>query len=112
MEFLSLEREGQLIEISAAKKPQVIFKHNNTCPISKGVLRSLKEETDTLPAQTPFYILDLLTYRNLSDAVAERFNVPHESPQLLVIKDGKCTYNKSLYNITPEETAQAIHQNE
>ncbi len=112
MEFLSLDREEQLEKISEAEKPQVIFKHNTTCPISKGVLRTLKEEAGTLPADTPFYILDLLTHRSISDAVAERFNVPHQSPQLLLIKNGKCTYNQSLYDITPEETTQAIRENE
>ena len=111
MGFLSLEREEQLEIISEAKEPQIIFKHNTTCPISKGVLRSLKEEAGMLPADTPFYILDLLTYRNISDAVAQRFNIAHESPQLLLIKDGKCTYKQSLYNISPEETAQAIREN-
>jgi bacillithiol system protein YtxJ len=112
MQFLALEREEQLEEISEAKKPQVILKHNTTCPISKGVLRSLNEEASTLPADTPFYILDILTYRNISDTIEKKFSVPHESPQLLLIKDGKCTYNQSLYNITPEETVQAIHENE
>ena len=112
MQFLSLERDEQLEEISEAQKPQVILKHNTTCPISKGVLRSLKEEESTLPADTPFYILDILTYRNISDTIEKKFSVPHESPQLLVIKNGECTYNQSLNNITPEETVQAIHENE
>ncbi len=112
MEFLMLEREEQLEEISEAKKPQVILKHNTTCPISKGVLRSLKEEANMLPDDTPFYILDILTYRNISDTIEKKFSVPHESPQLLLIKNGKCTYNQSLYDITPEETVQAIHENE
>lgn len=111
MKFLSLEREEQLEEIAKAKEPQIIFKHNTTCPISKGVLRSLKEDTDALPADTPFYLLDLLAYRNISDAVAKKFSVDHESPQLLLIKDGVCKYNESLYSISPEETAQAIRQN-
>lgn len=110
MKFLSLESEGQLEQIAAAKDPQIIFKHNTTCPISKGVLRSLKEEADVLPAETPFYILDLLSYRHISDEIAEKFHVTHESPQLLLVKDGKCTYHESLYDITAEETANAISQ--
>lgn len=112
MGFLPLEREEQLEKISEAKDTQIIFKHNTTCPISKGVLRSLKEEADLLPADTPFYILDLLTYRDLSDAVEQRFDVRHESPQLLLIKNGRCQYKQSLYNISPQETAQAIRENE
>lgn len=110
MKFLSLETEGQLEEISEAKELEIIFKHNTTCPISKGVLRSLREEDDILPADIPFYILDLLTYRNISDEVAERFNVVHESPQLLLLQKGKCVYHQSLYDITPEETANAIQE--
>ncbi len=112
MKFLDLESEEQLEKISEEKDPQIIFKHNTTCPISKRVLRSLKEEADTLPADTSFYILDLLTHRNISDAITKRFSIDHQSPQLLLIKDGKCTYNRSLYNITPEETARAIRENE
>lgn len=111
MEFIKLEREEQIEEITAAKKPGIIFKHNVTCPISKGVLRSLKEEAGILPADTPFYLLDLLTFRNISDVITERFSIPHASPQLLVIQNEKCTYNQSLYQITPEETAKAL-QNE
>lgn len=110
MEFLQLEREEQVKEITAAKSPQIIFKHNTTCPISKRVLRSLKEDAGMLLPDTPFYILDLLTYRDISDAVAEKFSVPHQSPQLLLIQDGKCTYNEALYDITAEKTAGAIRK--
>lgn len=110
MKFLTLEREGQLEEISEMKDPQIIFKHNTTCPISKGVLRDLREEDNVLPADIPFYILDLLSYRNISDAIAEKFSVTHESPQLLLLEKGKCVYHESLYDITPEETANAIRK--
>lgn len=112
MEILSLEREEQLEGISATASPQIIFKHNTTCPISKRVLRHLKEEEDVLPQNIPFYILDLLSYRDLSNTVAERFHVPHKSPQLLLIKNGKCEYNQSLYGISAEETAEALREGE
>lgn len=110
MKFLSLETEEQLQEISEAKKQEIIFKHNTTCPISKGVLRSLREEDNILPADIPFYILDLLSYRKISDEIAERFNVTHESPQLLLLNNGRCVYHQSLYDITAEETASAIRE--
>ena len=110
MKFLSLETEEQLEKIAEAKDNQIIFKHNTTCPISKGVLRDLREEENVLPADIPFYILDLLTYRSVSDAVAKKFDVVHESPQLLLLQKGKCVYNKSLYKITPQDTADAIKE--
>ena len=110
MKFLSLEKEDQLEQISAAKDPQIVFKHNTTCPISKGVLRDLREEDSVLPADIPFYILDLLSHRNISDTIAEKYNVTHASPQLLLLSNGKCVYDQSLYDITPEETAKAIQE--
>ncbi len=109
MKFLSLEKKEELEEITGAKGAQIIFKHNTTCPISKGVLRRLREGEDVLPPNIPFYILDLLTYRSISDAIAKKYDVPHQSPQLLLIKDGKCIYNQSLYDISAEDTAEAIN---
>ncbi len=112
MDFIPLESEEQLSEIKRAKGYYVIFKHNTTCPISKGARSRFEQEAHTLPEVTSVYFLDLLANRNLSDAIAEEFNVEHQSPQLLLIKDGKCTYNESLNNISVEETAEAIERNQ
>lgn len=108
MEFLPLQSEGQLEKIAEATGSNIIFKHNTTCPISRSVKQKLEEDADTIPATTPFYILDLLAHRDISDSIADTFNVPHASPQLLLIKNGKCIYNESLYNISAEETAFAL----
>ncbi len=110
MEFIPLEREEQLEEIAQSKENKIIFKHNTTCPISKSVYKQLGQEGDQFLEGTPVYYLDLKAHQDLSDQVAEKFNVPHESPQLLVIKDGKSFYNQSLYNISAEETAEAIKE--
>jgi bacillithiol system protein YtxJ len=108
MQFQPLENEGQLDKIASATGTNIIFKHNTTCPISKSVKQKLEQEVDLLPQNTPFYILDLLANRDISDSIADTFSVPHQSPQLLLIKDGKCIYNESLYNISAEETANAL----
>ncbi len=110
MDFLPLENEEQISEIKRAKGYNVIFKHNTTCPISKSVRSKFEEEADTLPEVNSVYFLDLLANRNLSDAIAKEFDVEHESPQLLLIKDGKCTYSNSLYDITIGDTAEAIER--
>jgi bacillithiol system protein YtxJ len=47
------------------------------------------------PDGVDFYYLDLLAHRPLSAKVAEVFGVHHESPQVLVIRDGKCVYDES-----------------
>jgi len=107
MDFLPLQTEEELSKIKDAEGYSIIFKHNTTCPISKGVKSRLEQEGDKL-ASAPVYIVDLIANRAISDTVAEEFNVEHQSPQLLVIKDGTCTYNEALYAITVEDTAAAI----
>lgn len=111
MNFIPLEKAEQLSEIKKAKGYNVIFKHNTTCPISKGVRSQFEQEADTLPEVDAVYFLDLLAHRDISDAIAKDFEVEHQSPQLLLIKDGRCTYNQSLYDISAEETAEAIERN-
>jgi bacillithiol system protein YtxJ len=108
MEFLTLQSEEQLAKIAEADGTNIIFKHNTTCPISRSVKQKLEQEADQLPQNAPFYILDLLANRNISDSIADTFNVTHESPQLLLIKNGKCIYHESLYNISAEETKRAL----
>lgn len=110
MEFRKLETEAELESIQCFNGYCVIFKHNTTCPISRATRINFEKEAKVLPEGTPVYILDLLSFRSLSNAIAERFQVQHESPQLLLIKDGKCIYNQSHYDISAEETAAAIGQ--
>ena len=81
--------------------PQVLFKHSTRCSISSMALNRL--ESSTLPAGVDFYLLDLLQYRNISTAIAEKFKVHHESPQVLVIINGECTYDESHMGISMDE---------
>lgn len=90
----------QIIHLSE-EKPQVIFKHSTSCSISSVAKNRL--EKAIAPEETPFYYLDLLSYRSLSKSIAERFSVEHESPQILVIKEGKCVYDESHMGIDMEE---------
>jgi bacillithiol system protein YtxJ len=108
MKFIPLEDEQQLAAIKNEQGYNVIFKHNTTCPISRNVRRHLELEAEDLKDVHAVYFLDLLAYRNISDSIAEEFSVPHQSPQLLLIKDGQCTYNEALYDISAEATAKAM----
>ncbi|MHA7944993.1 bacillithiol system redox-active protein YtxJ [Formosa sp. 3Alg 14/1] len=86
----ALVNEDQLHDIVEAsnEKAQAIFKHSTRCGISRMVLsqfeKSFKAETEI-----DMYMLDLLNHRNISNAIASKFNVHHESPQLLIIKNGE-----------------------
>lgn len=105
MEFIPLEKATQLEDIKVAQGCNVIFKHNTTCPISKSMRAQFEQEADNIPNLEAVYFLDLQANRYLSDAIAQEFGVEHQSPQLLVIRDGQCIHNQSLYAISAEETA-------
>jgi len=56
-----------------------------------------------LPAELDFYYLDLITYRALSNKVADQYDVSHESPQILLIRNGKCVYDESHLGISMDD---------
>jgi bacillithiol system protein YtxJ len=81
-----------LVELSNTKKV-VVFKHSTRCSISKLVLNRFEQSwtyTDVAP-----YLIDLLSYRQISNKISELFDVVHQSPQLLVIVNGKCVDDAS-----------------
>ena len=58
----------------------------------------------------PMYFLDLISYRNVSNAIADEFGVLHQSPQILVVKDGKCIYDDSHMGIDFGMVASQVQQ--
>ena len=92
-----LDRIEQLNEIAenSTQKTTVIFKHSTTCGISQHAMHKLVSNWDLEDDQLDFYYLDLLRYRPVSNEVANHFGVIHQSPQILVIKDGKSVYDIS-----------------
>ena len=106
MNWISLTEEAQLASIksNSSQKPQVIFKHSTTCSISQMALGRF--ERATAPDTIDFYLLDLLNHRTLSEAIAEKFQVHHESPQVLLIKNEECIYDESHYGIMMDEIVE------
>lgn len=100
MNWIPLTDEGQLNEIisKSEDKAQVIFKHSTRCSISSVAYQRLQKAKQ--PDGLDFYYLDLLAHRTLSTKIAEVFSVHHESPQVLLIKDGKCIFNESHLGIS------------
>lgn len=66
----------------------VIFKHSTRCIISKTVLKNFENEVKNSDKKVDFYFLDLLANRGLSNKIAERFDVTHQSPQILILENG------------------------
>ena len=103
MNWNQLTTEQQLDELIQAsqEKPLVIFKHSTRCSISSTALSRLERAWDA--EQTPAFYLDLIAYRPISGLIAEKFNVEHQSPQVLVIDKGNCTYSATHWDISMDE---------
>ncbi len=88
--WISLHSDGQLDEIVAKShdRLQLIFKHSTRCGISRRVKDQFISGYNLNEDQADLYYLDLLGNRDISNLISERFNVWHESPQLIVIKNG------------------------
>lgn len=97
-----LNDESQLEHIKEASKikPVLIFKHSTTCTIS---LMAKKKFENSWKENLDAYYLDLLTYRSISNKIADIFQVQHESPQVLLIFEGVCIYDESHLDISSEE---------
>lgn len=108
MSWNDLTEEAQLeaIKQESAQKPVVIFKHSTRCSISSMAKGRL--ERSTAPEGVSFYYLDLIRYRNISNKIAEVFGVHHESPQVLIIRNGSCVYDDSHNGISMEEIIEQV----
>ena len=102
--WIPLHYLGQLDEMVAFsnQKPALIFKHSTRCSVSRFALKQFENEFDSQD-QVDTYFLDLLEYRDISNEIASRFGVYHQSPQLLLIKDGKSVYDVSHSDIDAGE---------
>ena len=103
MQWIPLNDLSQLDQIQQTSYtiPQVIFKHSTTCSISQ--MAFARMERSEAPDTIQSYYLDLLNFRSISNAIAEKFSVSHESPQILLIKNGECTFDESHGGIIMDE---------
>ena len=102
--WIELTDLGQLNEIMdlSHQQPVIIFKHSTRCSISRMALKQFENEFDLEGSVTP-YFLDLINHRDISNEIATRFEVYHQSPQLLLIKEGKSIYDASHSDIDAVE---------
>nr|WP_315167140.1 bacillithiol system redox-active protein YtxJ [uncultured Flavobacterium sp.] len=98
--WIDLTDLGQLNQIiqDSAEKPVVVFKHSTRCSVSRMALKQFENEFNLMD-EVDTYFLDLISYRDISNEIASRFQVVHQSPQLVLIKDGKSIYDASHSDI-------------
>jgi bacillithiol system protein YtxJ len=103
MDWIPLDEVSQLDEIihNSYKAPLVIFKHSTRCSVSS--LAKNRLDKNQAPEGIDFYFLDLIKHRDISNKISETFLVHHQSPQVLVIDNGKCIFNESHSGIDFDE---------
>ena len=108
--WLPLTQPEQLIELAQAshEQPVLIFKHSTTCSISMAAKSKIERQWADSGLTVPIYYLDLLRFRPISAQIAEQFGIRHESPQLLLIKDGVCSYDASHMGIRLTDVKAAV----
>jgi len=94
--WIQLESTNQLEAVAenSKNKTQVIYKHSSTCGISRMVLGMFTDTYDT-DLDIDLYFLTIQNHRDVSNAIEEKFHVKHESPQLLIIKNGEVVFHTS-----------------
>lgn len=98
----TIESEDDLnkaIEKSSEKKV-VLFKHSTRCFISKTVLKNFEKEVQSSEKDVAYYFLDLIAYRSVSNKIADHFGITHQSPQMIVLENGKAVKDASHQSIS------------
>ncbi len=83
-------------------RPVVLFKHSETCPISRNIFEEMAAVDHEI------WLIIVQNSRFVSDAIADKTDVKHESPQTIIIRNGKAVYHSSHYDITANDIAQVL----
>lgn len=113
MNWIPFDDPDQLEEIlTQSQDPEIlgvlIFKHSTRCSISSMALSRLERSWEASEEKTPSYLLDLLRFPELSRLVSQKFEVHHESPQVLLIRENKCVYYASHNSINSADLEEML----
>lgn len=103
----STDQLNEIVDLSA-EVPCLILKHSTRCSISTVAKHRLESNWDFEDSEIQPYYLDLISYRSVSDEIAGRFGIDHQSPQVLLIKDGSCVYDESHFGIKVSQLKAAL----
>jgi len=111
-QWQSLTQAGQLTAIMelSHEKPQIIFKHSTRCGISSMAKHQLEHDWDLDPDRADMYYLDLIAHRDMSNQIADQTGVGHQSPQIIILRDGKAVFDTSHHAISVVRIRAALEQ--
>lgn len=107
----SVEALQQVLEESKSH-PVLLFKHSNACPISGRAFREFQTYLESPDPNVTFHLITVQTDRPVSDAVESSLGILHESPQAILLKDGRQIWNASHSNITQSSLQAAIRRSQ
>jgi len=104
IELLQSEEDlGRILEEDVA----LIFKHSTRCSVSAAAYAQV-EAFSAAHGEVPIYVLNVLDARRLSGMVAERFGIAHQSPQIILLRDGVPVWNASHFKITSVALSEKV----
>ena len=104
VDLTTTEQLSHILQLSHPESSNgvLIFKHSTRCSISTMAKSRLERSWNFEPEKLPLFYLDLISYREISNSIANQLGVKHESPQILLVKNGKCVYNASHSDVSVE----------
>ena len=110
--WVSLDQAEQVNQLTQESKTRyvLIFKHSTRCGISRFSLQNFESDFTPDPSKVSLYFLDILNHRAISNEIASRFDVVHQSPQVLLIKDSNVIYTESHGHISTQEIQNLIQE--
>jgi len=95
---------------ASGDRPLLLFKHSFTCGVSAEALDELVAHLNERPRDASYAMVTVQTHRELSNAVARQLGVRHETPQALLIRDGRVVWSASHFRVTATAVAEAINR--
>jgi bacillithiol system protein YtxJ len=90
------------------ERPVLLFKHSRTCGISCEALDELQMHVERCDTPAAYKLITVQSHRHLSDEAARRFGIRHETPQAILLRDGKVVWNASHFRITANQLDEVI----
>jgi bacillithiol system protein YtxJ len=100
--------DEKMLEAVLGSAMAVLFKHSTVCGLSASAMRQVRQFSAEHP-DVPVFVVDVRAQRPLSQTVAKRLGIEHESPQAIVIRDARVVWHASHQNVTADDMARAIH---
>ena len=104
--FIELHQANELDELlgKSAQQPVILFKHSNTCGVSARAYREMAK------VEEPVGIVTVQQARPLSNEIENRFKLAHETPQVLIVRNGKLAWSASHFRITADAVNEAVKE--